>query len=235
MFIQDTGELVMNATDAATFPGVLSVEYDKIGLRAGELNPIVYFNCIDLSDGTAYNMDVQDIAYEFSVNTNVNVNSLAMNVYTDKMFADLNNLCSLLEGVSLSNTHQLTEKYSNPLYGHNLSGDMLSQAVNSQVADERARLTDVLYDRFNNMLYMCDRHIANISREQTDLGARMNRLELISTRLEQDEGSYKKLMSDNEDADMMESIMYKSNAEAVYQASLKAGASILQMTLSNFI
>ena len=234
--VQDTGELVMNATDAATLhPDGLTVTYEKTGFRAGELNPIVYFNCIDLSDGTAFNMDVQDIAYEFSVNTHVNVNSLAKNVYTDVMFADLNHLCNLLEGVTLSNRHQLNEKYSNPLYGHNLSGDMLVQAVNSQMADERAKLANVLYDRFNNMLYMCDRHIANISREQTDLGARMNRLELISTRLNQDEGSYKKLMSDNEDADMMESIMLKSNAEAVYQASLKAGASILQLTLSNFI
>ena len=82
---------------------------------------------------------------------------------------------------------------------------------------------------------MCDNYLAAISKEQTDLGARMNRLDLISARLNQDEGSYMKLMSDNEDTDMMEAIMFKSNAEAVYQASLKAGASIIQMTLSNFI
>jgi len=178
-------------------------------------------------------MDIQDIAYEFSVNTQVNINSLAKNVYTDKMYADLNDLCSFVEGVKLSDIDQLTIKYAGP--GYNLAGDALTQAVNRQAADERAQLSNVLHNRFNNMLRMCDRYIANISREQTDLGSRMNRLDLISTRLDQDEGSYKKLMSDNEDTDMMEAIMYKSNAEAVYQASLKAGASIIQMTLSNFI
>ena len=232
--IKETGELVMNASDAAAFiPARLDVAYEKQGFRAGELNPIVYFNCTDKNTGKNYTMDTQDIAYEFSTNTDVNINSLAKNVYTDKMYADLNHLCNLLERVVLSNPNQLTGKYSNPPYS--LSGDVLAQTVNRQIADERAMLSDILHNRFNNMLYMCDRHIANVSREQTDLGARMNRLDLISTRLAQDEGSYKKLMSDNEDTDMMESIMYKSNAEAVYQASLKAGASIIQMTLSNFI
>jgi flagellar hook-associated protein 3 FlgL len=234
VYIRETGELVMSESDAAVLPaGGLTVNYDKSGFRAGELNPIVYFDCTDLDTGIDYTMDTQDIAYEFSVNTHVNINSLAKNVYTDKMYADLNDLCGLLEGVTLSNSNQLTEKYSSPPYS--LSGDALSRTVNRQAADERAQLADVLHDRFNNMLYMCDRHIANVSRQQTDLGARMNRLDLISARLEQDEGSYRKLMSDNEDADMMETIMYKSNAEAVYQASLKAGASIIQMTLSNFI
>ena len=239
VYIIETGELVFNESDAAAFsPAGLDISYTKTGFEAGELNPIVYFNCTyypDSGPSIAYNMDTQDIAYELSVNTNVNINSLAKNIYTDKMYADLNNLCGLLERISLSNPKQLTEKYSNPLYGFNLSGDMLAQTVNRQVAAEKAILSDVLHDRFNNMLYICDRHIANISREQTDLGARMNRLDFISTRLDQDEGSYKKLMSDNEDTDMMESIMYKSNAEAVYQASLKAGAGIIQMTLSNFI
>ena len=239
VYIQETGELVMNELDAAALsPAGLEVTYDKTGFAVGELNPTVNFNCTYFPNSgppIPYNMNIQDIAYEFSVNTNININSLAKNVYTDKMYADLNNLCGMLEGVSLSNHNQLTEKYSNPLYGYGLSGDTLVQAVNRQIADEKAILSDVLHDRFNNMLYMCDKHIANISRQQTDLGARMNRLDFISTRLEQDEGSYKKLMSDNEDTDMMEAIMYKSNAEAVYQASLKAGASIIQMTLSNFI
>ncbi|MDR2649702.1 MAG: hypothetical protein LBB94_08325 [Clostridiales bacterium] len=234
VYIKETGELILNESDADAMPPTgLTVAYDKSGFRAGDLNPIVYFECSDLDTGINYTMDIQDIAYEFSVNTNVNINSLAKNIYTDKMYADLNNLCNLLEGVTLSNTNQLTEKYSNPPYS--LSGETLTRTVNRQAADERAQLADVLHERFNNMLYMCDRHIANASRQQTDLGTRMNRLELISTRLDQDEGSYRKLMSDNEDADMMESIMYKSNAEAVYQASLKAGASIIQMTLSNFI
>ncbi|MDR2751183.1 MAG: hypothetical protein LBC41_11025, partial [Clostridiales bacterium] len=115
------------------------------------------------------------------------------------------------------------------------AGAELEDAANRQMAEEKAVLSTVLHDRFNNMLSVCDSHLAIISREHTDLGARMNRLELVLTRLEQDESSYKELMSDNEDVDMMEAIMLKSSAEAAYQASLKAGANIVQMTLSNFI
>ncbi|MDR3239613.1 MAG: flagellar hook-associated protein FlgL [Clostridiales bacterium] len=233
VYIQETGELIVSDADIADFPSQLDIKYVKAGFADGELNPIVYFPCKDLDSALPYDMSVQDIAYEFSVNTDVYINSLAKNVYTDKMFADLNRLCRFLEEISISNERRLSEKYSSDPY--NLTGDQLNAAVNRQITAEKGQLAAVLHDRFNNMLEMCDRYIANISKEQTDLGARMNRLDLIQSRLEQDEGGYTKLMSDNEDVDMMEAMMRKSNAEAVYQASLKAGASIIQMTLSNFI
>jgi flagellar hook-associated protein 3 FlgL len=228
--IKETGEIVLSPSDAQRI-ATLSVQYEKTGFEAGELNPIVYFSCKDLVSGKEYNMENQDIAYEFSVNTDLKINSHSYRVYTDKMYADLKLLGNFLENVPLSNQRQLEDKFAALGY----SGAELEEAANKQMADEKATLSSVLHDRFNNMLAMCDRHMANISKEHTDLGARMNRLDLILTRLEQDEGSYKKLMSDNEDVDMMEAIMLKSNAEATYQASLKAGASIIQMTLSNFI
>jgi flagellar hook-associated protein 3 FlgL len=234
VYIQQTGELVLSDADLTSTDFVrngLMVNYDKVGFVQGELNPLVYFSCTDLSTGIGYNILEQDIAYEFGVNTNVVINSLAADVFTDKLYADLKILCGLLDRVTVSNERQVMERYES----QGMSGDVLTNAVQRHMADEKARLSDVLHDRFNNMLEMCDRHMSDVSRTQTDLGARMNRLDLIVTRLDQDEGSYKQLMSDNEDVDMMQAIMLKSNAEAVYQASLKAGASIIQMTLSNFI
>ncbi|MDR1000521.1 MAG: flagellar hook-associated protein FlgL [Clostridiales bacterium] len=234
VYIQQTGELVMSDADAVSADFVqngLRVNYDKIGIAQGELNPLVYFSCTDLSTGIGYNMLEQHVAYEFGVNTRVDINSLAADVLTDKLYADLNNLCKLLDRVTISDEQQVTELYKS----QGMIGDVLANATQRHLADEKARLSEVLHNRFNNMLEMCDRHMSVISRMQADLGARINRLDLIVTRLDQEEGSYKQLMSDNEDVDMMRAIMLKSNAEAVYQASLKAGASIIQMTLSSFI
>jgi flagellin-like hook-associated protein FlgL len=43
------------------------------------------------------------------------------------------------------------------------------------------------------------------------------------------------LMSENEDVDYLEVLMHLQNAQAVYTASLKAGAQISQLSLADFI
>ncbi|MDR0491348.1 MAG: hypothetical protein LBH28_08925 [Oscillospiraceae bacterium] len=68
-----------------------------------------------------------------------------------------------------------------------------------------------------------------------EIGGRTRRLELMSARYDQDEINYTKMLSDAEDADEAEVIMYLKMAEAVYQASLSAGARIIQPTLMDFL
>jgi len=68
-----------------------------------------------------------------------------------------------------------------------------------------------------------------------ELGGRSRRLELLEARYEQDFINYEQMRSDAEDADMAEVIMYLKMAETVYQASLSAGARIIQPTLMDFL
>jgi flagellin-like hook-associated protein FlgL len=63
----------------------------------------------------------------------------------------------------------------------------------------------------------------------------MQRLDMLRNRLEQDEVSYERLTSDNENTDMYRAVMLRVNAEAAFQASLRANSGIIQMTLANFI
>lgn len=70
---------------------------------------------------------------------------------------------------------------------------------------------------------------------RADVGARMNRVELTLNRLGSDELNFSKLMSDNEDVDMAEAIMYLKNEENVYRASLSGGARIIMPTLVDFL
>ena len=68
-----------------------------------------------------------------------------------------------------------------------------------------------------------------------EIGGRTNRLDLLAARYDQDELNYTRMMSDAEDADMEEIIMYQKMAEAVYQAALSTGARIIQPTLIDFL
>lgn len=87
----------------------------------------------------------------------------------------------------------------------------------------------------NNLLGEFDVDLNNLLRIRADIGARQNRLELTTNRLDSDTVSFTKLMSENEDVDMAETIMNLKNEENVYRSSLAGGARIIQPTLVDFL
>ena len=91
------------------------------------------------------------------------------------------------------------------------------------------------HDAINNLIADLDADMDNVLRIRADVGARMNRLELTSNRLDSDNISFTKLMSDNEDVDMAETIMNLQNEENVYKASLSGGARVIQPSLLDFL
>jgi flagellar hook-associated protein 3 FlgL len=80
-----------------------------------------------------------------------------------------------------------------------------------------------------------DLEMGNLLRVRSGVGARMNRLELTTNRLDDDYVGFTKLMSQNEDVDMAEAIMNLKSEEAVYQASLSTGAKVIQPSLVDYI
>jgi len=237
IFIQDTGELII-AKDVMDQMGAegtkgLSVSYEKQGFLKGDPNPKVYFSCTDVGTGVSYDMNSQELQFEFGVNTRITINNLSKDVLTAQLYADLKSLVDTLAGIQFSTDAELNAKYTAPPY--NLTGEALTDALNAQKKEEEQKYSGLMHDRFTNMLALIDTHNANISTEFTNLGSRMNRLTLIETRLEEDRVSYTKLMSENEDVDYLEVLMRLNSADAVYQAAMKAGASIMQMSLADFI
>jgi flagellar hook-associated protein 3 FlgL len=66
-------------------------------------------------------------------------------------------------------------------------------------------------------------------------GARTNRLEAALTRLAEVEESTVKQLSSVEDADIAETLIALNSQTAAYQAALRAGASIVQSSLMDFL
>ncbi|HAN10041.1 MAG TPA: flagellar hook-associated protein 3 [Clostridiales bacterium] len=92
-----------------------------------------------------------------------------------------------------------------------------------------------LTEELSSMLTKIDNHSKNALKCQAGLGSKMNRLDLITARLENDKINYTQLKSDNEDADLAETITKLKTQQTIYEASLSAGAKIIQLSLVDFM
>jgi flagellar hook-associated protein 3 FlgL len=70
---------------------------------------------------------------------------------------------------------------------------------------------------------------------RSDVGARANRLDAAQARLGELEEATTSLLSQAEDADMAKTLIDASTQQAVYQSALRAGASIVQTSLLDFL
>jgi flagellar hook-associated protein 3 FlgL len=102
----------------------------------------------------------------------------------------------------------------------NLSANMKSNNVDAirdvDVKALQGRVDDILQVRARN-------------------GAMSNRLEAASTRLGQIQGAVNEQLSNTEDADFAKTMIEFNQQSAAYQASLRAGASIVQSSLMDFL
>lgn len=80
-----------------------------------------------------------------------------------------------------------------------------------------------------------DDFINQVIDKRADLGARMNRLELIENRLAQQKIVATSTLSKNEDVDYAETITKLITQESIHRAALSSGARILQPTLLDFL
>lgn len=90
-------------------------------------------------------------------------------------------------------------------------------------------------DGITHSLANLDLHIDDTLQALANLGARSNRLDLIENRLADGSINVQALLSKTEDADMAEVITNLKMEEAVYQASLSAGARIIRPSLIDFL
>lgn len=80
-----------------------------------------------------------------------------------------------------------------------------------------------------------DKQTSDMVNARADLGARMNRLDLVVARLEEQEVIATKTMSDNENVQYEEAITNLLTQESLYRASLSAGSRIIQPSLIDFL
>ncbi|WP_433744789.1 flagellar hook-associated protein FlgL [Falsibacillus pallidus] len=90
-------------------------------------------------------------------------------------------------------------------------------------------------DDINDSLKQLDGHIQNVTYARSELGARMNRVELMENRIDEQQVIANKVLSDNEDADMEKVITDLKTQESVMRAAMGVGARIIQPSLMDFL
>ena len=131
------------------------------------------------------------------------------------------------------------------------SGIFIQTNVNGKdvfVGEEDGRTTFELIDSIVNTLesgasdeeiegYLSeiDGEIDRFLKVQAEVGAKQNRVDLMESRLQQQEVTAKKIMSDNEDVHIEEVITELITQESIHRAALAVGARIIQPTLLDFL
>lgn len=80
-----------------------------------------------------------------------------------------------------------------------------------------------------------DKFLNKVLNARADVGAKVNRMELIKNRIIDDRINFKSLQSQIEDADMGEVMMQLMNEENVYRSALSVGAKIIQPSLLDYL
>lgn len=89
--------------------------------------------------------------------------------------------------------------------------------------------------RVDESITAFDDNLSAIVDSRANLGARMNRLELIENRLEEQEVIATKTMADNENVHFEEAITNLITQETLHRAALAAGSRMMQPTLIDFL
>ncbi|MGZ4123614.1 MAG: flagellar hook-associated protein FlgL [Tumebacillaceae bacterium] len=139
---------------------------------------------------------------------------------------------SMSEGVSLQVNVNGDDAFGAPATAGNEANsdnafsvlDCLTKAMNTNDTAGIQQALSMLDSRLDKLQYV-----------RADVGARANRVELLDNRLKDIDTNLQKLLSDTEDADIPATITNLKTAENVQNASLSAGARIMQQTLVDFL
>ncbi|TQR43741.1 flagellar hook-associated protein FlgL [Paenibacillus popilliae] len=130
------------------------------------------------------------------------------------------------EGAGLSINVTGMDVFGNPSDADNLFG-VLQRLQDSLKAGNQ--------DSARGELNQLKSRLAKINEVRSEVGAKTNRIDLISERLGNLEMNLTEMQAKVEDADMAETIMKLKQDESVYQASLATGARIVQTSLLDYL
>ncbi len=104
--------------------------------------------------------------------------------------------------------------------------EQLYTALNNANTDEST---------FTNLLGSIDTTIDDFLTVQAQVGAKQNRIDLMTDRLSNQQVVAQKILSDNEDVDMEKVILDFTTQESIHNAALSVGSKIIQTSLIDFL
>lgn len=259
-FIPSTGEFVFskdfyeNNFSEADFQGgkAFQVNYNKSSWRNGDINPVHYFECVEtktvsgpgvnppVTRVTAYNTQRdkgrdQDIYYDVGYNQQIQVNTRADEIFTHNVQRDMDDFDHYLkEFEDIEKVEKnLNEKLKDWPEDSPQYKDLKERIEGAEKA--KAYIREEIHTKFENQITKYQKYLDDSRVAMTDSATRGQRLELIKTRLTNQQATFKELQQDNEGIDITEVAVELTSADLTYNAALMATGKIMQTNLMNYI
>ncbi|MDE6213272.1 MAG: hypothetical protein K2M70_07345, partial [Lachnospiraceae bacterium] len=227
------------------------VNYDKGTWKTGDINPVHYFKCIETKNvaskdenpdwrRTAYNTQVddgrtQDIYYDVGYNQQIQVNTRADEIFTHDVQRDLDDFEYYLNQLKAIETLEADLKTKQKQFPED-SDEYKDIAERLEGVNKAfTYIRENIHTKFENQITKYQQYMNDFSVAETDNATRRSRLDLISTRLTNQQATFKELQQDNEGIDITETAVELTSAELTYSAALMATGKIMQTNLMNYI
>ncbi len=246
--IEETGEIIFGEDVYNTLKTAsnIQVTYAKNEFDAGDLRPEHYFDCTQYTvqvDGSVKEVDYdrpeegQPIYYEVNFNQSIQVNTEANKIISENMTNDINDLIYTL--TELKEAEEVQVKLQNMLEDvQYASNDAAVEQINKMLTDvdvEIALKKENMQKAFSANITKFQDYMSVNSAMQSDVGSRMSKLEMITTRVEEQFAAFKELKSENEDAESDETIIDFKEANLVYESALAATSNVMRKSLLDYL
>jgi flagellar hook-associated protein 3 FlgL len=245
-FIPETGELIFGKDAYQTLQNAdkIDINYTKDEFEEGDVKPEHYFNCTvtdtSVPSGSpnstiVYKKADQNIQYEINVSQKLTVNTQASDAISLKLGRDIDTIFDCVNDVIA--TEEKMEKVKNRLEDTSLTDSEKNKykSMQSQLEIELKLKEKTMQKAFENGQSSSLDEQEKVNTALADLGSRYNRLQLTEDRLSSQKIDFEDLLSNNEDVNMLDTIINYNSASDLYNASLTAASKILQSSLLNFL
>ena len=215
------------------------MDYTKTGFEKGELRPEYYYDCQNITDPSnviSYTKEDQDINYEIANSTMLTVNTQASDVFDSSIRRDTNELINIVQAAidAESKVNQISAMMKESQYADKESQKALQTYLDA-AKKEADYANDNLQKTYEQYITNFDNYLERINEGITNIGSMQKRLEMVQTRVENQQTTIQSLKSSNEDRDISDIIIDYYAAYNAYQASLTAAAKVGDQTLLNYL
>ena len=242
-YIPETGELILgkNVYEKLKNADQIDITYTKNSFKEGDLKPEHYFDCV-LTDPEKPEPIIfkrpefkQEIQYEVNYNQKLTVNTEGAEAFGHKIGRDIDEILNAVNDVVA--TEQKIAEINERLKDTSLSEEDRKryEKMLEQLDTELELKVEVMQEAFAKGITTSAAAQNQVNTALADLGSRYLRLQLTENRLSSQKVDFEELLSQNEDVDIVETIIKYGSAEVVYNASLNAAAKVVQNTLLDFL
>ena len=246
-FIENTGEIILgqNVYERLRYSD-FEITYDKDDFMKNELRPEHYYECttqdLTIEDETEreekaihYEIQDQQISYEVNFNQKLAINVQGRDAFSHAFGRTIDDVVTAVDAVIKVQDH--INELKKQLKDDRLSEEQVTKIneVISVLETEYDLKAGIMRSAFEKALTGMDVEEDRINVAVADIGTRHNRLELTENRLSTQQTEFTDLLSQNEDADLVDTVVNYNAMNTVYNASLSAAAKVVKNTLLDFL